>query len=142
MQESHKALISPVILFAIVLATGCGSPLPPSSTAVGEFEGAVVPGHFQSLTLCIAQTGADLAGTGRLVDGSDVVFANAPVIVSYPDVSLAVPGNANVPAGFAFNGRFQQDGKIAGHSRFGSGPATDMTLARVPTRSATACAGL
>jgi hypothetical protein len=118
-------------LLLVLGGTNCGPPLPPSSTAPGDWTGRVVPLQFDDLWIRVTQQGSTLQGTACYTSDVHLIFSGAPVTVDYPH--LFVRGSN----GFVFDGRFQPDGTIAGNYGAGS-PSFPMTLTRDTSGSYTA----
>ncbi len=120
MERVHVA--TGVVLVLIACAT-CGSPLPPSSSAVGDWEGRDAPLHFEYLHIRFTQQGNNLLGTACYTSDVHLVFGGVPAQVNYPHVSVSAPN------GFTFVGEFQANGTISGNRGTGAS-SYPMTLTR------------
>ena len=114
--------VATAIILVLIACTTCGSPLPPSSAAVGDWEGRVAPAHFDYLHIRFAQRGNSLQGTACYTTDVHLTFSNVPAEVDYPRVYLSAPG-------FMFVGKFQADGRISGsYARPSSYPVSSYPL--------------
>jgi hypothetical protein len=112
------------VLFVEMLA--CGSPLPPSSSVLGNWESTELAGHSDSLGMHLQQDGSQIQGVACYAEGPYIIFTGVPVRVDYPNVSFVVPGS-----GTTFVGAFTSGGAIHGYLRFyGSGPPNALTFYR------------
>ena len=110
-------------MVALIASAACGAPLPPSSSAVGDWEGRDAPAHFEYFHIRFTQQGSDLHGTACYTSEVYLVFSGVPVLVNYPHVSVFAPN------GFTFVGEFQANGTISGNT--GTGVSSyPMTLTR------------
>jgi hypothetical protein len=111
-------------MFALLVGcVDCGAPVPPSSSAVGDWEGRDAPLHFEYLHIRLTQQGSNLQGTACYTSDVHLVFSGVPVLIHYPRVSVSAPN------GFMFAGEFQANGTISGTRAMGSS-AYPMTLTR------------
>jgi len=108
------------LVFALIACATCASPLPPSSSAVGDWEGR--EGRFVYLHIRFTQQGNDLQGTACYTSDLDVIFKGVPVQINYPHVSVSAPN------GFTFVGDFVAKGTISGNRSMGGSPPSSMTL--------------
>jgi len=111
------------LMFALIACMNCGSPLPPSSSAVGDWEGRDAPLHFEYLHIRFTQQGSNLQGMACYTSDVHLVFSGVPVLVNYPRVSVSAPN------GFMFVGEFQANGTISGNRGTGNS-SYPMTLTR------------
>lgn len=110
------------LMFILIACSTCSSPFPPSSSAVGEWEGQ--EGHFNYLHLRFTQHGSELEGTACYTSDIHVIFNGVPVQINYPHVSVAAPN------GFTFVGDFVADGTISGTRNMGGTSPYPMTMNR------------
>jgi hypothetical protein len=82
------------ILVLLIASIHCGSPLPPSSNAVGDWSGQLAPSHFDYLWLRITQQQENrLEGISCYTNGAHRAFGGVPVAIDYPSVSVSEPNN-------------------------------------------------
>jgi hypothetical protein len=110
------------VTFVLIACAACGPPLPPSSSAVGDWEGRDVT-HFEYLHIRFTQQGSNLQGTACYTSDVHLVFSGVPAQVNYPHVSVSAPNR------FTFVGEFQANGTITGNRGTGAS-SYPMTLTR------------
>jgi hypothetical protein len=130
---------------AALCCSACSSPLPPSSTIVGDWSGRVSPAHFESIQIRFEQRGSTLVGTACHVSDAHLSFADLPVAVDYPRVSFTVdaqhlrPGISPTLVGMSFSGSFRADDTLRGSFPVSQGNE-NVALTRSTTQAGTMCA--
>jgi hypothetical protein len=131
----NRVHVVAAVIFTMTTFCDCGSPLPPSSSAAGDWSGRVAPLHFDVLSMHLTQQGSDLIGTACYFSDIHLVFTGVPVLVNYPRVLVSAPAFNN----FEFRGTFQSDGTIAGESQHLGSAAYPMTVTRAVGGGSSGC---
>jgi len=101
------------------LTCGGSSPLPPSSSIVGDWSGNVGIAHTDDLQLRFQQNGTSIEGIACRWDDGVLLFSGVPVRVTYPNVLFTVLPQNTEPccafyAGKQFFARLMADGTLSG----------------------------
>jgi hypothetical protein len=93
-------------MFALIACISCGSPLPPSSSAVGDWEGRDAPLHFEYLHIRFTQQGTNLQGIACYTSDVHVVFSGFPFLSTTHVFPYLRPTGSGLSASSKQTGRF------------------------------------